>query len=122
LETEFNLDPDSNPNPEQIMDPDPNSQIISDPDEFGSGSTTLVFAVTLSQDPFPAGVVMLQCMQFSLFVNSTLVSAGVISSAPFLRAIPSPSGTLYTFYMKILHWERGPSGNLPSSSPFGPFP
>jgi hypothetical protein len=34
LETELNLNPDSNPvlNQELIMDPDPNLQIISDPD------------------------------------------------------------------------------------------
>jgi hypothetical protein len=39
LETELNLDPDSNPDPELITDPDPNLQIISDP--AGSGCTTL---------------------------------------------------------------------------------
>jgi hypothetical protein len=39
LETELNLDPDSNPNPELIPYPDPNLQIISDP--AGSGCTTL---------------------------------------------------------------------------------
>jgi hypothetical protein len=40
LEAELNLDPDSNPDPELITDPDPNLQIISDP--AGSGCTTLV--------------------------------------------------------------------------------
>jgi hypothetical protein len=41
LEIELNLDPDSNPNPDQELftDPDPNLQIISDPS--GSGCTTL---------------------------------------------------------------------------------
>ncbi len=41
METELNLDPDSNqdPNPELIMDPDPYLQIISDP--AGFGCTTL---------------------------------------------------------------------------------
>jgi hypothetical protein len=47
METEINLDPDSNPDPnpqsdpELITDPDPNLQIISDPAR--SGCTTLVF-------------------------------------------------------------------------------
>jgi hypothetical protein len=40
LETELNLDPDSNPDPELMTDPDPNLQIISDP--AGSGCTTLL--------------------------------------------------------------------------------
>jgi hypothetical protein len=39
LETELNLDPDSNPDPELITDPDPYLQIISD--LAGSGCTTL---------------------------------------------------------------------------------
>ncbi len=38
METELNLEPDSNPDPELITDPDPNLQIISDP--AGSGCTT----------------------------------------------------------------------------------
>ncbi len=45
MEAELNLDPDSNPDPELITDPDPNLQIISDPGRirmhntgFGSGS------------------------------------------------------------------------------------
>jgi hypothetical protein len=44
LETELNLDPDSNPDPESdpelITDPDPNLQIIPDPS--GSECTTLI--------------------------------------------------------------------------------
>ncbi len=39
--TYSNLDPDSNPDPELITDPDPNLQIISDPAGSGSGCTTL---------------------------------------------------------------------------------
>jgi hypothetical protein len=46
LETELNLDPDSNPesDPELITDPDPNFQIIPDP--AGSGCTTLALGST----------------------------------------------------------------------------
>ncbi len=40
METELNLDLDSNPDPELITGPDPNLQIISD--LAGSGCTTLV--------------------------------------------------------------------------------
>jgi hypothetical protein len=39
LETELNLDPDS----ELITDPDPNSQIISD--SSGSGCTTMILII-----------------------------------------------------------------------------
>jgi hypothetical protein len=42
LETELNLDPDSNPDPE--MDPGPNLQIISDP--AGSECTTMLRGFT----------------------------------------------------------------------------
>ncbi len=41
MEAELNLDPDSNPDPELITDPDTNLQIISDPAGSGSGCTTL---------------------------------------------------------------------------------
>jgi hypothetical protein len=43
LETELNLDTDSNPDPELITDPDPNLQIFSDP--AGSGCTTLIMFI-----------------------------------------------------------------------------
>jgi hypothetical protein len=39
LETELKLDPDSNPDPELITDPDTNLKIVSDP--VGSGCTSL---------------------------------------------------------------------------------
>ncbi len=48
LETELNLDPDSNPDPELIMDPDSNLQIISDP--AGSGCTTLLLSVCVNSN------------------------------------------------------------------------
>jgi hypothetical protein len=43
LETELNSDPDLNPDPKLITDPDPDPklQIISGPARFGSRSTTL---------------------------------------------------------------------------------
>jgi hypothetical protein len=51
LETELNLDPDSNPDlesdPELITDPDPNLQINLDP--VGSGCTTLATALNFCQ-------------------------------------------------------------------------
>jgi hypothetical protein len=48
LEAELNLDPDSNPDPALITDPDPNLQIISDPS--GSGCTTLAIMANLGSD------------------------------------------------------------------------
>jgi hypothetical protein len=58
LETELNLDPDSNPDtesdPELITDPDPNLQIVSDP--AGSGCTTLLQSYNLSLCPIPCVV------------------------------------------------------------------
>ncbi len=46
MEAELNLDPDSNPDPELITDPDPNLQIISDP--AGSSCTTLLDEIPIT--------------------------------------------------------------------------
>ncbi len=56
METDLNLDPDSNPdpNPELITDQDPNLQIILDPS--GSGCTTLILIMppgNLEKKPSP---------------------------------------------------------------------
>ncbi len=76
LETELNLDPDSNSesDPELITDPDPNLHIISGPAGSGTGCTTL-----LGIEP---GSFMTGSKRVDHFTSGTVYECSEIAGSP----------------------------------------